>query len=222
MDVVNTMPEIAAKGARQKPSQRFSPVAGLAPASNVDRMLAASGVAIACSTLAFAGYMVADSDRPPRIAGMEYLSIFARPSHAPVATARREAPAATEASNQPAARLIDPTPTGSINGSILDRAAPGQPVNLILTPIRDVDSRTPPSQYRILDVSNGEALIANQTGSRRVRAGDIVPDLGRVNAIEKRGNHWVLLIQNGAALAWPAPLPATAGPAAPKRKTSPQ
>ena len=81
MDVVNTMPEIAAKGTRQKPSQRFSPVAGLAPASNVDRMLAASGVAIACSTLAFAGYMVADSDRPPRIAGMEYLSIFARPSH---------------------------------------------------------------------------------------------------------------------------------------------
>jgi hypothetical protein len=133
-----------------------------------------------------------------------------------VATARLEAPAATEASNAPAIPLIDPTPTGSI----LDRAASGQPINLILTPIRDVDPKTPSSPYRILDVSKGEALIANQTGSRRVRAGDIVPDLGRVNAIEKRGDHWVLLIQNGAALAWPTPM--TAGPTAPKRKTSPQ
>ena len=40
-------------------------------------------------------------------------------------------------------------------------------------------------------------MIANQSSSRRVRAGDIVPDLGRVDAIEKRGDHWVLLIQNG-------------------------
>jgi hypothetical protein len=218
MGAVDNMPEIVAKGARQKPPQRLSPVAGPAPASNVDRLLAASGVAIACSTLAFAGYMVADSDRPPRIAGMEYLSIFARPSHPPVATAQREAPIAAEASNQPAAALIDPTPTGSI----LDRAASGRPVNLILTPIRDVDSKTPSSPYRILDVSKGEALIANQTGSRRVRAGDIVPDLGRINAIEKRGDHWVLLIQDGAPLAWPAPTPAAIGAPAPKKKTSSQ
>jgi hypothetical protein len=216
MGAVDNMPEIVAKGARQKPPQRLSPAAGPAPASNVDRLLAASGVAIACSTLAFAGYMVADSDRPPRIAGMEYLSVFARPSHSPVATAQREAPVAAEASNQPAAPLIDPTPTGSI----LDRAASGRPVNLILTPIRDVDSTTPPSPYRILDVSKGEALIANQTGSRRVRAGDIVPELGRINAIEKRGDHWVLLIQDGAPLAWPTPTPV--GPPAPKKKTSPQ
>jgi len=215
MDAVNTMPQIAAKGTRRKPSQRSSPVDGLAPASSVDRLLAASGVAIACSTLAFAGYMVSDSDRPPRIAGMEYLKIFARPSHTPVATARLEAPAAAQASNEPATPLIDPTPTGSI----LERAASGQPINLVLTPIRDVAPATPPSPYRILEVAKGEALIANQTGSRRVRAGDIVPDLGRVNAIERRGDHWVLLIQNGAALAWPTPAPA---PAAPKKKTSPQ
>lgn len=216
MGAVNTMPEIVAKGARQKSSPRFSPVVESAPASNVDRLLAASGVAIACSTLAFAAYMVSDSDRPPRIAGMEYLSIFARPSHPPVTTAQREPPVAAEAANQPAAPSIDPTPTGSI----LERAASGRPINLILTPIREVDSRAPPSPYRILDVSKGEALIANQTGSRRVRAGDIVPDLGRVNAIEKRGDHWVLLIQNGAMLAGPSPTPT--GPPAPKKNASPQ
>ena len=207
------MPEIAAKGARQKSSRRLPAVAEVAPTSNVDRLIAALGVAIACSTLAFAGYMVADNDRPPRIAGMEYLSIFARPSRAPVATARREAPAATEASNQPTP-LIDPTPTGSI----LDRAGSGQAVNLAPTSIRDVESQTPPLPYRVLDVSQGEALIATQAGSRRVRAGDIVPDLGRINAIEKRGDHWILLIQNGAALASPTPM--TASPAAPDKETS--
>jgi len=213
------MPEIAASNnARGKPSQRFSPAVKFAPASNVDRMLAASGVVIAFSSLAFAGYMLADTDRPPRIAGMEYLSIFARPNHSLVTAAQVKAPVAAETTNQLAARSIDPTPTGSI----LDKAAAGRPVNLILTPMRDIDPKTPPSPYRILDVSNGEALIANQSGSRRVRAGDILPDLGRVNAIEKRGDHWVVLTQNGAPLEWAGRTPIAAGPAAPRKKTSPQ
>jgi len=207
------MPEIAAShDARNKPSPRFS------PASNVDRLLAASGVVIACSSLAFAGYMLADSDRPPRIAGMEYLSIFARPSHSLATAAQLKAPLAAEATNRLAAPSIDPTPTGSI----FDKAASGQPVNLILTPMRNIDPKAPPSPYRILDVSNGEAVIANQTGFRRVRAGDILPDLGRVNAIEKRGDHWVLTTQNGAPLEWPGKAAITAGPTAPRKKTSPQ
>jgi hypothetical protein len=213
------MPEIAASNdALGKPSQRFSPAAAFAPASKVDRILAASGVVIACSSLAFAGYMLADSDRPPRIAGMEYLSIFARPNHSLVTATQLKAPLAAQATNQLAAQSIDPTPTGSI----LDKAASGQPVNLILTPLRNIDPKAPSSPYRILDVSNGEALIANQTGFRRVRTGDILPDLGRVKAIEKRGDHWVLLTQNGAALEWPGRTPIAAGPTAPRKKTSPQ
>lgn len=213
------MPEIAASNdARNKPPQRFSPAAKFARASNVDRLLAASGVAIACSSLAFAGYMLADSDRPPRIAGMEYLSIFARPSHSLVTAARLKAPVVAEATNQPAPQSIDPTPTGSI----LDKAASGRPVNLILTPMRNIDPKPPSSPYRLLNVSNGEALIASQSGFHRVRAGDILPDLGRVNAIEKRGDHWVLLTQNGSALEWPGQTPIAAGPAAARKKTSPQ
>ena len=212
------MPANATKRVVKKSPRRVATAAELAPASPVDRLLAASGVAIACSTLAFAGYMVADTSRQPRIAGIEYLSIFARPSHSPVIAAQREAPVVAEASNQPAAPSIDPTPTGSI----LERAASGQPVNLILTPIRDVASMAPSSPYKILDVSRGEALIASQIGSRRVRAGDIVPELGRVDAIERRGDHWVLLTQHGVALTWPAPPPPPVGLAAPGKSTSPR
>jgi hypothetical protein len=191
------MPEIAASNAaRKKPSQQYSPAARIAPGSNVDRMLAVSGVVIACSSLAFAGYMVADVDRPPRIAGMEFLSIFARPNHSLMTAGQLKAPVVAEATNNLGTQSIDPTPTGSI----LDKVVSGRPVNLILTPVRNIDPKAPSSPYRLLDVSNGEALIENDAGFRRVRAGDILPDLGRINTIEKRGDHWVLLTQNGPAL----------------------
>lgn len=213
------MPEIAASSAaRKKLSQQYSSAAKIAPGSNVDRVLAASGVLIACSTLAFAGYMMADVDRPPRIAGMEYLSIFARPSHSLVTAAQLKAPDVAEATNNLAIQSVDPTPTGSI----LDRVAAGRPVNLILTPMRNIDPRTPFSPYRLLDVSNGEALIENDAGFRRVKTGDILPDLGRVNTIEKRGDRWVLLTQNGAALEWTGQPPITTGTTAPRKKTSPR
>jgi hypothetical protein len=212
------MPEIAASNSARGKPRRLSPAARFARASIVDRVLTASGVAIACSSLAFAGYMLADSDRAPRIAGMEYLSIFARPSHSLATAAQIKAPDVAEATNQPAPQSVDPTPTGSI----LDKAAAGRPVNLILTPIRDVDPMAPSSPYRLLDVANGEALIANRSGFRRVKTGDVLPDLGRVNTIEKRGDHWVVLTQKGAALESSGPPPAAAGLGAPKKKTSPQ
>ena len=181
-------------------------------------MLAAFGVLIALSSLALAGYMVAGVDRPPRIAGLEYLSIFARPSH-PVATAQ-ERPAtlvAAEASNN-AAQAIDRTPTGSIP----DKAGASRTVNLLVAPMGAADLKPSSSPYKLLDVLNGEALIQTDVGLRHVKAGDLLPDLGRINTIEKRGDHWVLLTQSGVSLEWP-PEPAP-GPAAPEpyKKTSPR
>ena len=76
------MSEIAGvKGPRNKAPRRISSAAKVGLRSNVDVMLAASGMAIAFSSMVFAGYMVADVDRPPRIAGMEYLSVFAKHHH---------------------------------------------------------------------------------------------------------------------------------------------
>ena len=79
------MSDAAANAARKKPPRRHSPAAIISRSSSVDRALIGSGVLIALSSLAFAGYMVADADRPTRIAGMEYLGIFGRPNHAAVA-----------------------------------------------------------------------------------------------------------------------------------------
>jgi hypothetical protein len=223
----------AANAAPKKPPRRHSPVAIISRSSSVDRALIGSGVLIALSSLAFAGYMVADADRPTRIAGMEYLGIFGRPNHAAVAVdedrpviavmaaasnaavrsvdqtpagsigqnAVADRPAATVALATPgaAARSVDPTPTGSIP----DKAGASRPVNLIVTPMRPLESSLSPSPYKLLDVLNGEALLQTDVGLRHVRAGDLLPELGRINSIERRGDHWVLLTQSGTALEWP-------------------
>ena len=216
------MSEIAdVKGPRNKAPRRISSTARLGLRSNVDIMLAASGVAIAFSSMVFAGYMVADVDRPPRIAGMEYLSVFAKPNHSLAADAPGAPPPMAQTGVNLAARSIDPTPTGSIG----DRGGAGRPINLILTPdpiltpTRNGDLKTPVSPYKLLDVANGEALIQSDVGFRHVRAGDTLPDVGRINTIEKRGDHWVLLTQNGAPLEWPSP---SAEALAARKKTSPR
>jgi hypothetical protein len=206
------MPEsAAAKVPRKTAPRRYSRAAEVTRVSSVDVALAGFGVVIALSSLAFAGYMVVDGGGAPRIAGMEYFSVFASPSR-PLAAEKRPlvialTPTPTTESTPPltppiAARTIDLTPTGSIAG---------RPVN-VLAPIRAIDSAPAASPYKLLDVLNGEALIQTDVGLRHVRAGDLLPDLGRVNSIEKKGDHWVLLTQSGAALEWPSQ-PAPAGDA---------
>jgi hypothetical protein len=202
-----------------RPLPARGPVEEIGRRTNVDRALAISGVLIAVSSLAFAGYMFNDAHRQPQIAGMQYLGIFARPTHsAAVAAAEPSAePATQEAPAKVAAQAIDPTPTGSIRNE--DLAAP---INPLWRPSGDIDPRQPPSSYKLLDVANGEALIQSDVGFRHVRVGDRLPDLGRVNAIEKRGDHWVLTTQTGAALEWLAPAATPATAIAPSKKTSPR
>jgi hypothetical protein len=245
------MPDVAAaNAARKKPPRRHSPVAIIGRSSSVDRALIGSGVLIALSSLAFAGYMVADTGRQPRIAGMEYLGIFGRPNHSVAAVAEdRPVIAVMAAASNAAVRSVDSTPTGSIaqnigadrsaatvalatpgaaarsvdptpTGSISDRAGAGRPANLIVTPMRSVESSLPPSPYKLLDVLNGEALVQTDVGLRHVRAGDLLPDLGRINSIERRGDHWVLLTQSGTALEWPRQLAPVSDAATPGKRTA--
>ena len=238
----------AANAARQKPPRRPSAVAAISRSSSVDRALIGCGVLIALSSLSFAGYMVADVGQPPRIAGMEYLGIFGRPNHSAVVAEDRPVIAVMAAASSAAVRPVDSTPTGSIaqnavagqsatavapanisarsidptpTGSIPDKSGAGRPVNLILAPMRGVEP-SPPSPYKLLDVLNGEALVQTDVGLRHVRAGDLLPDLGRINSIERRGDHWVLLTQSGTALEWPRQPPPAGDGATQSKKTPPR
>jgi hypothetical protein len=182
------------------------PAGAIGRSTHVDRALVGFGVVIALSSLGFAGYMVTDVDRPPRIAGLEYLSIFARPSHSLVVAKNRSSTPALDEAPVEAAQSIDPTPTGSIP----DRISVGGIVNPVPTPMGDGSAKPPASLSRLLYVSDGEALIQTDLGLRHVRAGDLLPDLGRINTIERTGDHWVLLTQNGATLEWPTQPPISA------------
>ncbi|HLW91263.1 MAG TPA: hypothetical protein VKS78_08190 [Roseiarcus sp.] len=150
----------------------------------MDRVLTTGGVAAAFCSIAFAGYMIGDRDRQPYFPGQEYLAIFARPSRGlPVAAAHPSPPLAhVAASGDPTS--IDPTPTGAI--------APGADPPAGASP--------PDSHYRLVSVDRGEAWVENGTGFRKVKAGDVLPALGRVEAIEKRNGHWFLETASGVAL----------------------
>ncbi len=163
-------------------------------------MLATFGVVIALSSLGFAGYMISDVDRPPRIAGMEYLSIFARPSHGAVAAlGRPDAPGAEETPAR-LAQSIDPTPTGSI-------------------PDKTGVVRAKPSNFpfKVLYVSNGEALMQTDGAILHIKPGDTLTTLGRINSIERSGDRWIVSTQSGAMFEWPPQSPAASDATGPKK-----
>jgi len=196
-----------------RPPRESKIAAAPPPRSQVDRALAGIGVLIALSSLGFAGYMVSDIDRPTRIAGMEYLAIFARPSHALSTPDERVGALAALGTREPSAQAIDPTPTGSISDAfVAGRAANGAPSSMAAG-----DLRSARSPFRLLYVSDGEGLLQTDVGILHVKAGDMVPQLGRIDSIEKIGERWVLLSQNGAALEWPG-RPATDAGASPRSK----
>lgn len=219
------MVTVASGSRHAAPSKRRrSEAAGVAPVSRVDRLLGVCGVVMAGSSLAFAGYMVADDQHTPRIAGMEYLSIFARPSYSVASAESRRSPAAPAPGEQREAQAarapapsVDTTPTGSIG----EAAVLGRPVNLILTPLRAAAAPAP-ARYAILDVSRGVAVIADESGARRIAPGDVVPGLGRIAAIERRGAHWIVAVENGPPLEWPPRTALASNPPSAGRPGSPR
>jgi hypothetical protein len=54
--------------------------------------------------------------------------------------------------------------------------------------------------WKLADVGYGGALIENRRGTYEVYAGDVVPGLGRIDAIRKQDGHWVVVTQKGLIL----------------------
>jgi len=51
------------------------------------------------------------------------------------------------------------------------------------------------------DVAYGAALIESRRGSYDVYAGDVVPGLGRVDAIRRQDGRWVVVTSRGLIVA---------------------
>ena len=156
-------------GSRNKsPAQRPSLALNRPVRERGEMVVQSLGLVLATVSATFATYMISNTDREPEFAGLEHLAIFSRP-----------------ASSRVAARLIasreqqevDFTPVGSISGR--GRKSSGQ-------------------GFDLLGFSSGKAVIQGPgTKISLVSQGDIIEGLGRVIAIERRGEKWVVVTSGG-------------------------
>ncbi|HEY1943945.1 MAG TPA: hypothetical protein VGH40_17680 [Roseiarcus sp.] len=177
-----------------------------------DVALVGAGVSMAAGAALFAGYMLTQPDHAPRINGMEYLAIFAKPHGPPVGSSHPmviDAPApATQAAPTPVASA-SPAPAASaaivpvaapianaprVGGDGLDMAPTGSIPHPAATGSATSDG------FRILAIEPGVAWLTNGAEIRAIRIGDVAPGLGRVASIEKRDGRWALIDDSGAPM----------------------
>jgi hypothetical protein len=140
----------------------------------VDIALIGSGLAAAAGSVVFAGFMVMQGDHAPRVNGMQYLSVFAAPKGG--VTKSPDSSAVAEGGQaQPG---IDPSPLGAI-------------------PLSPTTKR---DDYLLVSARADRAWV--RVGSRLfpVHPGDVLPNLGKVDAIVWGGGHWTLVGDKGEPL----------------------
>ena len=74
----------------------------------------------------------------------------------------------------------------------------GMPPQAKVTEANSQSSQKPPIQGWVLrDVYDGIALVEGRGGYREVAVGEAIPGVGRVEAIERHGRHWVVVTSQG-------------------------
>ncbi|MBI1867223.1 MAG: hypothetical protein HYS06_02835 [Methylocystis sp.] len=129
------------------------------------------GLALAVGAATFASYMISNNDREPEFAGLEHLAIFSRPTTSIIR--RMPAEKQTAAGGQ---SEMDYTPVGSISSAKRN------------LPVRG---------FVLLQATSDAAVIQGPNGVARVSQGDILRGLGRITAIERRGEKWVVVTPSG-------------------------
>ncbi len=82
------------------------------------------------------------------------------------------------------------------------RAAAGKQAQLAVEPAKLPleDAKGPPqliTNWVVLDVYDGVALLESPRGSIEVAPGEIIPGAGRVKSIERRGKGWIVITSRG-------------------------
>ena len=184
-----------------------------------DFALVSAGVATAVGSIVFAGAMLLEGNHEPRVNGLQYLAIFAKPrgSSRP---ALAESPTVAAANRRVAGDALDMAPTGSIaqgapdkapTGSIAQDAPDKAPTRSIahdapdMAPIGSIghdaaSGSSAAEAYRIIAVEPGMAWLSHGSEIRVVKPGDVAPGLGRVASIVRRDGRWALIDESGATL----------------------
>jgi hypothetical protein len=83
-----------------------------------------------------------------------------------------------------------------------DTAPALAPVVTVLPPVRPsslslVHAYSPTQQWRVVGMADGFALIESAHGVMEVQTGSMIPGIGRVEAIMKKGRNWVVVTRRG-------------------------
>jgi hypothetical protein len=149
-----------------------------------DLALKMMGVACAAGSVWFAAHMFTHQEGGPRINAMEDFAIFAQPNriHA-VEAAVRAAADSGAARKTGRAIAIDMTPIGVAASHPAANAGPARPD-------RNEDIR---QDLRISALSDSDALLETPEGYRRVAIGDEIPEIGKIIAIRRLDDYWILV-----------------------------
>ena len=165
------------------------------------------GVGVATASAGFAAYALVFSTGEVVPSGnfnifARYDRIYqgpaARRGGAPdTATAAAPESASPDATRRDLAKsdAVDFTPTGSLAGSPDQAPGDGRPE----TPgggRGGAEGRLLPN-FKLRDVFDGKALVESRSSLSVVKPGSVLEGAGEVLSIEKRGEHWVVLTQNG-------------------------
>jgi hypothetical protein len=157
-------------------------------ALTVDHGLIAAGVAAAIGSASFAGFTMTRDNSHPLFGGVEHLMIFAQPSSGLGGDRRLLLERVT--------RSVDYDATGSI-----DRTPQPRPSADVLGPARGDDiadaTGARAKGYVLRFTPKGAMVVDGAKGSYAATPGVVVPDMGRILAIQNRNGRWVVMTENG-------------------------
>ncbi len=161
----------------------------------IDRVLALTGIALACGAAFFPWYVffneekfgirVADWERTRDLPEGPGRNVF---SVSPLALVDRD----DEGGDGDAEAPVDQIVTATVPTLGRER-----PEGLEVPGSQPFPGK---SGFRLLHVANGRALIEDKRGMYLVRVGSILPDNSRVATLEQRDGKWVIVTSSGEVL----------------------
>ncbi|MGV8938406.1 MAG: flagellar protein [Allorhizobium sp.] len=173
------------------------PVAPIKPASKgpssiSDRILAATGVVMACAAAFFPWYVFFNEDKfGMHVAAIDHTrdlpegqarNVF---SVSPLAMIDKDDGGAKRPMEPPVDPLVTAT-VSKLGAASQDGAA-----------LKEDQPFPGGGAFRLLHVANGRAMIEDGSGMYMVRIGSILPDNSRVATLEQREGKWVIVTSTG-------------------------
>lgn len=156
-----------------------------------DKLLVATGIAMAAASAFFPWYVFLNADK----FGVRTEQL-GRTRDLPPGVARS---------------IVTVSPLAMTDSSKEDWPKPADPLDALTTattsslgdrrdgsPFREEQPFPGKSNFRLLHVANGRALIEDSSGMYMVRIGSILPDNSKLATLEQRSGRWVIITSTGA------------------------